>query len=82
MNIVDKFIYNQELADFIKEGLKQIQWLDDIERIDERELDDVFCCLKDHFEGSKFAGRHFGEDFDYWYDDFCEETLIHYFERM
>lgn len=82
MNIVDKFIYNQELADFIKEGLKQIQWLDDIECIDERELDDVFCCLKDHFKGSKFAGRHFGEDFDYWYDDFCEKTLIHYFERM
>lgn len=78
---MDKFIYDQELANFIKEGLKQIQWLDDIECIDEDELDDVFCCLKDHFEDSKFAGYHVGEDFDYWYDEFCEETLIHYFER-
>jgi hypothetical protein len=79
MNIVDKFIFNQELADFIKEGLKQIQWLDDIECIDEGDLDDIFCCLKDHFEGSKYAE---GNDYDWWYDDFCEETLIHYFERM
>ena len=77
-----KFIYNQELADFIKEGLKQIQWLDDIEFIDERDIDDVFCSLKDHFEGSKFAEGHEGSDFDYWYDEFCEETLIHYFERV
>ena len=76
---MDKFIFNQELADFIKEGLKQIQWLDDIECIDERDLDDVFCCLKDHFEGSKYVD---GNDYDLWYDDFCEETLIHYFERM
>lgn len=79
---MDKFIFNQELADFIKEGLKQIQWLDDIECIDERDLDDVICCLKDHFEGSKFADGNEGEDYDEWYDEFCEETLMHYFERM
>ena len=79
---MDKFIYNQELADFIKEGLKQIQWLDDIEFIDERDIDDVFYSLKDHFEGSKFAEGNEGEDFDYWYDEFCEDTLIHYFERV
>ena len=79
---MDKFIFNKELADFIHEGLKQIQWLDDIEFIDERDIDDVFCSLKDHFEGSKFAEGNEGEDFDYWYDEFCEETLIHYFERV
>ena len=79
---MDKFIYNQELADFIEEGLKQIRWLDDIECIDEGELGDVFCCLKDHFEGSKFADGNEGSDFDDWYDEFCEETLIHYFERV
>ncbi len=79
---MDKFIFNKELADFIKEGLKQIQWLDDIEFIDERDIDDVFCSLKDHFECSKFADGNEGEDFDCWYDEFCEETLIHYFERV
>ena len=52
---MNKFEFNQELADFIKEGLEQIQWLDDIECIDERDIDDVFCSLKDHFEGSEFA---------------------------
>ena len=31
MDIVDKFEFNQELADFIKEGLKQIVWLEDTE---------------------------------------------------
>lgn len=82
MNTVDKFIYNQELSDFIKEGLKKIQWLDDTEYIDERDLDDVICCLKDHFEGSKFAEGNEGEDYDEWYDEFCEEILIHYFERL
>ena len=77
-----KFVYDKELANFIHEGLKQIQWLEDTEFIDERDVDDVFCSLKDYFEGSKFAGCHQGEDFDYWYDEFCEETLIHYFERV
>jgi hypothetical protein len=79
---MNKFEFNQELADFIKEGLKQIQWLDDIECIDERDLDDIICCLKDHFESSKFADGNEGEDYDEWYDEFSEETLIHYFERM
>lgn len=77
-----KFEFNKELADFIKEGLKQIQWLDDTEYIDERDMDDVCYSLKDHFEGSKFAEGHDGSDFDDWYDEFCEETLMNYFERL
>ena len=76
---MNKFVFNQELADFIQEGLKKIQWLDDYTCIDESEIDDIFCCLKDHFENSKYVE---GNDYDLWYDDFCEETLIHYFERV
>lgn len=79
---MDQFIFNQELADFIKEGVKQIVWLEDTEYIDEREFDDVLYCLKEHFEGSKYVEGH-EDDFDDWFDnEFWEETLQHYFERL
>lgn len=79
---MNKFEFNQELADFIKEGIKQIVWLEDTEYIDERDFDDVLYCLKERFEGSKYAEGH-ETDFDDWFDnEFWEDTLKNYFERL
>lgn len=76
-----EFTFDQELADFIKDGISKIVWLDDPNFIDERDFDDVICCLKDHFEDSKWAQGFEGDAYDDWFDEFSEE-LMNYFERV
>jgi hypothetical protein len=79
---MSEFVFDQELADFIKAGINEIVWLEDKEFIDEREFDDVIWCLKCHFEGSKWAQGFEGEAYDDWFDDFYDELLHNYFERV
>ena len=72
--------FDQELADFIKEKVREIQWLEDPDCIDERDLDDVIDCLKDSFEDTRWCEGY--EDYDYWWDEFSEKIARYYFMRM
>lgn len=67
---------NSELVELINKGLSQIKWLKDIE-IDEDIIDDVLCDLKPFFEESAWA-EPLKENFDEWYNEFCEDTLSNY----
>ena len=73
--------FNQELADFIREKVGEIKWIDNPDCIDERDLEDVIDCLKDSFENTKWC-EGYESDYDYWWDEFSEEVIYKYFVRM
>ena len=66
---------------FMQEQLDEINWRDRINGDDEDRFDDIICDLKPAFEDSYFNKSDEEYPYDYWYDDFAEETIIPYLDN-
>lgn len=78
----DEIAYRNKLHEFIDEGLREFKFLDGkVDMIVGQDADDLTAWLKEHFEGSEYAGGAEGEDFDEWYDTFAEEVVKPYVEN-
>lgn len=71
------------LEEFVKQGLKEIKWLDGrTENFTEGEIEDIKSDLKEHFEDSEWDESSDEYPYDDWYDDFSEEELPKYLSPM
>ncbi|MGN0509594.1 MAG: DUF3849 domain-containing protein, partial [Ruminococcus sp.] len=74
----EKYVKQNELQEFVRQGLIDHNLHDVVigEVIDEDDAYEIATELKSWFEDSSFTEGTSGEEFDYWYDDFSDETII------
>ncbi|MGN1372682.1 MAG: DUF3849 domain-containing protein [Candidatus Coproplasma sp.] len=71
-------VKQSELQEFVRQGLIDHNLHEVVigEVTDEDDAYEIATELKSWFEDSSFTEGTSGEEFDYWYDDFSEETII------
>ncbi len=74
-----RIVEERRLHGFIDNGLETIEWLKG-RRFNKDEIDDIVADLKPYFEGSEYDGGFRGKDYDEYYDEFAEESIVPYLE--
>lgn len=74
-----RIVEERRLHGFIDNGLETIEWLKG-RRFNKDEIDDIVADLKPYFEGSEYDGGFRGKEYDEYYDEFAEESIVPYLE--
>ena len=74
-----QIVEERRLHGFIDNGLEEIEWLKG-RQFNKDEIDDIVADLKPYFEGSEYDGGFHGREYDEYYDEFAEESIVPYLE--